>query len=113
MIDDHYLEAETGPDTDTLLLVVVGAHLRAELTDRPLAYMLVSSEYCTADSGVLPSLLAWMYLLRTCTESSTTKPMLIANNIRMYGIFPVRNIDPKCFDDQAVQNLDFFCIRRT
>ncbi len=41
MIDDHYLEAETGPDTDTLLLVVVGAHLRAELTDRPLAYMLV------------------------------------------------------------------------
>ena len=41
MIDDHYLDAETGPDTDTLLLVVVGAHLRAELTDRPLAYMLV------------------------------------------------------------------------
>ncbi len=41
MIDDHYLEAETGPDTDTLLLVVVGAHLRAELTDRPLAYGLV------------------------------------------------------------------------
>ena len=41
MIDDHYLEAEIGPDTDTLLLVVVGAHLRAELTDRPLAYMLV------------------------------------------------------------------------
>ena len=41
MIDDHYLEAEIGPDTDTLLLVVVGAHLRAELSDRPLAYMLV------------------------------------------------------------------------
>ena len=41
MIDDNYLDGEIGPDTDTLLLVVVGAHLRAELTDRPLAYMLV------------------------------------------------------------------------
>lgn len=41
MIDDYYLDAEISPDTDTLLLLVVGAHLRAELTDRPLAYMLV------------------------------------------------------------------------
>ncbi len=40
MVDDHYLDADTGPDTDTLLLIVVGAHLRAEQIDRPMAYAL-------------------------------------------------------------------------
>ncbi len=40
MVDDHYLEADSGPDTDTLLLIVVGAHLRAEQIDRPMGYAL-------------------------------------------------------------------------
>ena len=40
MVDDHYLDADSGPDTDTLLLIVVGAHLRAEQIDRPLAQAL-------------------------------------------------------------------------
>jgi len=37
---DPYIESESGPDTDTVLLIVVGAHLIAELSDRPCAYQL-------------------------------------------------------------------------
>ena len=38
--DPHTESSESGPDTDTVLLIVVGAHLIAELADRPSAYQL-------------------------------------------------------------------------
>ena len=41
MSNDPYTEpTESGPDTDSMLLIVVGAHLIAELADRPRAYQL-------------------------------------------------------------------------
>lgn len=41
MSSDPYTQtSEAGPDTDTVLLIVVGAHLIAELADRPAAYQL-------------------------------------------------------------------------